>query len=81
MANTWTMNETQKAFIEAIKEYKKTHADEEPTIKELEEIAGRKFATGSINVLVTKGIVGHADDKIVEETKIVKSAKKTWTLA
>ena len=48
---TWTMNETQKDFVEVLKDYK-----EGATIFEL-RLAGKDFKTGSINTLISKGIV------------------------
>ena len=52
MAQTnWKMNETQTAFVEVLKNY----ADG-VTMFEL-KLAGYNFKTGSINTLITKGIV------------------------
>ena len=51
MANTWTMNETQKAFMNVVG----TYADG-VTMFEL-KLAGYDFKTGSVNALVTKGLV------------------------
>ena len=51
MANTWKMNETQKAFMNVVG----TYADG-VTMFEL-KLAGYDFKTGSVNVLVTKGLV------------------------
>lgn len=48
---TWTMNETQKAFMEVLKDYA-----EGVTMFEL-KLAGKEFKTGSINTLITKGLV------------------------
>lgn len=47
----WEMNETQKSFVEILKG--------EPdgiTLYDIESKYGKKFATGSINVLKSKGI-------------------------
>lgn len=49
--STWTPNDTQKAFIEALR-----NAPEGVTLFEL-KLEGKEFKTGSINTLVTKGIV------------------------
>ena len=49
--NTWKMNETQKAFMEVLGQY----ADG-VTMFEL-KLAGHDFKTGSINTLITKGLV------------------------
>lgn len=53
MANTktWTMNDTQKNFVEVLK-----NRPEGVTLFEL-KLEGLTFATGSINTLITKGIV------------------------
>ena len=48
---TWTMNETQKAFMEVLAQYV-----EGVTMFEL-KLAGKEFKTGSINTLITKGLV------------------------
>lgn len=48
---TWTMNETQKAFMEVLAQYA-----EGVTMFEL-KLAGKEFKTGSINTLITKGLV------------------------
>ena len=49
--NKWTMNETQKAFMEVLAQYA-----EGVTMFEL-KLAGHDFKTGSINTLITKGLV------------------------
>lgn len=49
--NTWKMNETQKAFVEVLGNY-----PEGVTMFEL-KLAGHDFKTGSVNTLVTKGLV------------------------
>lgn len=53
MANKteWSMNETQKSFVEALE----AHA-EGATLLDL-KLEGKEFKTGSINTLVAKGIV------------------------
>lgn len=52
MANkTWTMNETQKAFMGVLANY-----PDGVTMFEL-KMAGHDFKTGSINTLITKGLV------------------------
>ena len=48
--NAWSMNETQKRFVEILKEKGAI------TLFEL-KLEGIKFATGSINTLISKGIV------------------------
>ena len=49
--NTWKMNDTQKRFMEVLGQY----ADG-VTMFEL-KLAGHDFKTGSINTLITKGLV------------------------
>ena len=52
MANkTWSMNDTQRQFVEVLKNY-----DNGITLFEL-KLIGREFKTGSINTLITKGYV------------------------
>lgn len=48
--NAWSMNETQKRFVEILKEKGAI------TLFEL-KLEGIEFATGSINTLISKGIV------------------------
>ena len=52
MANsTWTMNETQRQFVEVLGNY-----ENGVTLFEL-GLAGYNFKSGSINTLITKGVV------------------------
>ena len=52
MANkTWKMNETQTQFVETLENY-----ENGATLFEL-KIAGKEFKSGSINTLISKGIV------------------------
>lgn len=52
MANkTWKMNETQTQFVETLESY-----ENGATLFEL-KLAGREFKSGSINTLISKGIV------------------------
>jgi len=48
---TWSMNDTQKRFMETLKKY-----PEGITLFEL-KLEGIEFATGSINTLIKKGYV------------------------
>ena len=48
---TWTMNETQKRFMEVLGQY-----EQGVTMFEL-KLAGYDFKTGSVNTLITKGLV------------------------
>ena len=77
MANkTWTMNETQKQFIEVLKNY-----ENGVTLFEL-RLAGYDFKSGSINTLITKGLVcviGEREFKcdVVYNGVVVGSVTKT----
>lgn len=52
MANkTWKMNETQTQFVETLESY-----ENGATLFEL-KLAGKEFKSGSINTLISKGIV------------------------
>ena len=60
MNKTWTMNDTQKDFVAVLKD----NADG-ITLFEL-KLAGKVFKTGSINTLITKGIVEIVGEKQFE---------------
>ena len=52
MANkTWKMNDTQRQFVETLESY-----ENGATLFEL-KLAGKEFKSGSINTLISKGIV------------------------
>ena len=52
MANkTWKMNDTQKQFVETLESY-----ENGATLFE-SKLAGKEFKSGSINTLISKGIV------------------------
>lgn len=53
----WTMNPTQKDFVNELKKY-----PEGITLFEL-GLAGKQFASGSINTLISKGIVKTEGDR------------------
>lgn len=77
MANkTWTMNATQKNFVEVLKDY-----ENGITLFEL-KLAGKEFKTGSINTLISKGIVEITGEKefaceVVFNGVVVGKATKT----
>ena len=77
MANsTWTMNDTQKQFVEVLKGY-----ENGVTLFEL-GLAGYNFKSGSINTLITKGVVctdGEREFKcdVVYNGTVVGSVTKT----
>lgn len=81
MANkTWEINETQKAFLEALKSN-----GGQATLFELNYFEGYNFKSGAINTLIGKGLV-NADEKVeyacdvVYQGVKVGSVKKTATL-
>lgn len=51
MNKTWTMNENQKAFVEEL-----NARGGEATLFEM-KLEGKVFKTGTVNTLITKGIV------------------------
>lgn len=78
MANkTWTMNETQKAFIEILKGY-----ENGATLKDIELDTGKVFKTGSINTLVSKGLVSVSDNEVEVEVHyrgaVIGKLTKSW---
>ena len=75
MAQTnWKMNETQKAFMEVLGQY----ADG-VTMFEL-KLAGHDFKTGSINTLITKGLVTTDAEKREFECDVVYNGVKVGTV-
>ena len=86
MANkTWKMNETQTQFVETLESY-----ENGATLFEL-KLAGKEFKSGSINTLISKGIVeidgkrefncdivfnGVAVGKITKTGKVYKLVRK-----
>lgn len=77
MANkTWSMNDTQRQFVEVLKDY-----ENGITLFEL-KLAGKEFKTGSINTLITKGIVEITGERefaceVVYNGQVVGKATKT----
>ena len=57
MTKIWTMNDTQKRFVEILKKH-----PEGVTLFEL-KLEGVEFATGSINTLIKKGYVSTETEK------------------
>lgn len=66
----WQMNENQKAFINALKEN-----GGKATLFELNHFKGYDFKSGSINTLVSKGLVV-TKDKVVYDCDIVFNGTK-----
>lgn len=71
--NQWEMNDTQKAFVEILKERGAV------TLFEL-KLDGIEFKTGSINVLKSKGIVVTDEEKREFECDIVYNGEKVGTI-
>ena len=77
---TWEMNETQKAFLNALREN-----GGKATLFELNYFKGFNFKSGAINTLIGKGLV-NADEKVEYACDVVYngvkvgSVKKTATV-
>lgn len=80
----WSANEKQKRFMEILRKY-----PDGITLKEIEVAEGETFATGSINTLLSKGLVNGDGKKEVQcelvaevcgKKVAVGTTKKTWTV-
>lgn len=65
-AKSWEMNETQKEFVKILGEN-----PDGITLYDIESRYGKKFATGSINVLKSKGIT--ATEEVAIACNIVRA--------
>ena len=75
MAQTnWKMNETQKAFMEVLGQY-----PDGVTMFEL-KLAGHDFKTGSINTLISKGLVSTDGDEREFQCDVVYNGVKVGTV-
>ena len=75
MANkTWEINETQKAFLNALKEN-----GGKATLFELNYFKGFNFKSGSINVLINKGFV-KAEDEVTYDCDVVYNGVKVGSV-
>ena len=72
--NTWQINDTQKAFLEALKEN-----GGKATLFELNYFKGKNFKSGSINALIGKGLV-KAEDEVTYECDKVYNGVKVGTV-
>lgn len=64
----WTMNDTQKDFMDTLKGFGRA-----VTLMEIEAKTGKAFKTGTINTLVTKELVATEDVEVTyTETKVFK---------
>ena len=61
--NKWTANAKQKKFMEILAEHK-----EGLTLAEINELTGEEIKSGSINCLITKGLVDNTSEKEVVVT-------------
>jgi len=59
MEKTWTPNEKQKQFIDYLK-----GSESGLTLRDIEKNYNIKFATGTINTLVSKGLVNIVGEKV-----------------
>ena len=65
--NNWTPNETQKTFLGALADGK---------VKSLSQInaeLGKEIKTGSVNTLITKGLVKSIADGVEYSVKVVET--------
>ena len=70
----WTMNETQTAFIEALKAN-----GGKATLFALNHLQGYNFKSGSVNTLVKKGLV-KADEEITYDCDVVYDGVKVGSV-
>lgn len=72
MANKqeWVMNDTQKAFLEALKAN-----GGKATLFELNYFKGFNFKSGSVNALITKGLVKAEDEVTYDCDKVYNGVK------
>ena len=69
----WSANAKQKKFMDALADGK------ELTLAEISALVGEEIKSGSINTLVSKGLVTHGEDKEIVVT--AKRKVKTYKLA
>ena len=65
----WEPNEKQKKFLKFVKE------NPNKTLAELSQLIGEEVKSGSVNCLVTKGLVVTQDVEVVEVVKRKKKVK------
>ena len=70
----WQPNDTQKKFLEVLKDY-----PDGTTLLEVKMDTGISFATGSINVLKSKGLIKTDEDKRTYECDLVFQGAKIGT--
>ena len=74
MEKTWKINETQTAFLNALKEN-----GGKATLFELNYLKGFNFKSGAINVLIAKGYVT-ADEKVEYACDVVYNGVKVGSV-
>lgn len=79
----WTANEKQKDFLEVLSNYQKP-----VTLAQIESDTGKKFATGTINTLVARGLVTTVDAEIEfvevlasDHNKVISGVRKKYVKA
>lgn len=79
MEKTWQPNETQNDFMKVLEQY-----PDGASLKDIELDTGKVFKTGSINVLIGKGLVSVADGEfavnLVYRDKVIGQVKKPWKI-
>ena len=79
MEKTWQPNETQNDFMKVLKNY-----PDGVSLKDIELDTGKVFQTGSINVLIGKGMVEVTDGEfavnLVYRDKVIGQVKKPWKI-
>ena len=79
MEKTWQPNETQNEFMKVLENY-----PDGASLKDIELDTGKAFKTGSINVLIGKGLVSVADGEftvdLVYRNKVIGQVKKPWKI-
>lgn len=77
MNTTWTPNEKQREFLEILKNY-----TEGATLKDIELDTGKVFKTGTVNALVSKGVIKTTDKEVLVDLTyrgvVIGTVKKVW---
>lgn len=76
-SQNWTMNDNQTKFVAVLKDYPNG-----ATLLEIKRDKGIEFKTGSINTLVSKGLVSAEEERtyecnVVYENQVVGHTKLT----
>lgn len=77
MNTTWTPNEKQREFLEILENY-----TEGATLKDIELDTGKVFKTGTVNALVSKGVIKTTDKEVLVDLAyrgvVIGTVKKVW---